>query len=131
MVRGAIKIAVMTRLFSKSFGIAGAEKLDIDESTDPWSPYFGRVPIPPLLDAQLDKLWRDMMDKEKKAVLRELRPKVLHHKLKDWLECFLVMFLLLLNVEFSYRHQTKQLAMHKNAVSTGSEFQSLRLVLTL
>ena len=108
----------MTRLFSKSFGIVGAEKLDIKEATDPWSPYFGRVPIPPLLDAQLDKIWRDVMDKGKKAVLKDLRRRVLQHKLEDWLESFLVMFIWLLNVEFSYRHQCKQLDLHKRAVCT-------------
>ena len=107
----------MTRLFSKSFGICGPETLGIPFAHDPYSPYYGRTPIPPILDAQLDQIWREIMIKLKKQALARLKPKVLQHKPEDWLETFLSVFILLDNIEFSYRHQRAQLQRQQKTVS--------------
>lgn len=114
----------MTRLSSKSFGICGSEYLDIELVNDPVSPYYGRRPVPPMLDAQMDRQWMTFMSKKKKTVLTELKKKIFKQKREDWLEIFLSIFILLSNLEFCYRHQCKKLKREKDAVSLGILFIS-------
>ena len=99
----------MTRFISKNFGICGEEDIGIEIVTDPESPYVGRRPIPPILDAQLDLKWMDLMRQKKRVVLTDLQGKIFKHRLEHWLETFLCLFILLSNLEFSYQHQCHKL----------------------
>jgi hypothetical protein len=109
MIDGALKIAVLTRLAGKSFNITGHETLGIAPVDDIASPYHGRIPIPPLLDAQIDQIWMGMMMKLRKKVLSELRAKIMSRDKKLWYEIFLTILVLLVNLEFMYQNQNRQL----------------------
>jgi hypothetical protein len=117
MINESIRISIMTRLYCKSFGIAGEDLLGIDMVTDEASPYFGRVPIPPILDAQIDEIWRTNMTKRKKKMLSMLKSRILNSKLHEWFETFLTIFIILNNLEWSYRQKCSQLQRHMDAVS--------------
>ena len=117
MIKSAFRIAVMTRLSSKSFNLMGSETLGISEVQDQSSPYYGRIPIPPLLDAQIDFLWMAMMDKLKKPVLAELKRKMMGRKREHWYEIFIVTLILLANLEFVYENQNRQLERYCEEVS--------------
>ncbi len=122
MLQGALKVAIMTRFFSRSFGISGSETLGIEEVKDCRSPYFGRVPIPPMLNSQLDTLWRSMLKAESKSVLKALKQAIMRHTREEWLFNFLTMFILVQNIEFSYQHQCAQL----RKIQTGVSSQATR-----
>lgn len=109
LVHEALTLCIMTRLLSKSFNLTGKETLSIPEVDDPVSPYFGRRPIPPLLDAQIDQLWMQIMKKIKKNLLSELKRKIMGRRKEDWYQNFLTLLILIANLEFVYAVQNDQL----------------------
>jgi hypothetical protein len=117
MISDSLKISIMTRMYCGGFSITGEERLDIRMVTDQASPYFGRVPLPPILAAQIDEIWKANMMKRKKKMLSQLKAKILSCKLHDWLEVFLTIFAILSNLEFSYHQKCSQLRRHTQAVS--------------
>ena len=108
MLRGALELAIISRLASKSFNITGVETLGISQVHDPTSPYNGRIPIPPFLDFQIDSLWFEKMGKIKKRVLSELKKRFMNRKPDDWYMIYLTVVVLLSNLEFIYEHQQRQ-----------------------
>ncbi|OAP64476.1 hypothetical protein AYL99_00448 [Fonsecaea erecta] len=108
-VHDAITLCIMTRLLSKSFNLHGKESLGIATVDDPMSPYFGRKPIPPFLDAQIDQMWMQLLSKVKKRLLSELKRKIMGRKKEDWYQIFLSLIILIANLEFVYSVQNDQL----------------------
>lgn len=109
LVHEALTLCIMTRLLSKSFNLTGKETLGIPEVDDPVSPYFGRRPIPPLLDAQIDQLWMQIMTRIRKKLLSELKRKIMGRRKEDWYQNFLTLLILIANLEFVYAVQNDQL----------------------
>lgn len=110
MLKGALDIAILSRLISKSFNLIGTETFGLSPVTDPESPYYRRIPLPPFLDAQLDDLMMRKMKKIQKKTLVELKDTMLgSNKRKDWLMIFLTTFVLNLNLEFIYQNQVRQM----------------------
>lgn len=109
MVGSALDIRAISWLCSNSFSITGRESLGISTVEDPSSPYYGRIPIPPVLDAQIDQIWMAKMKKLKKKVLAELKMKILGRDRKDWYPTFLTTFTLVSNLETLYENQNRQL----------------------
>lgn len=100
----------MTRLSMKSFNIMGPQTLGINPIEDPGSPYCGRIPIPPILDARLDQLWIGKMTGNTKLVLSDLK-KMMTDKTKrrqNWFIIFLTVLVLLANLETIYDNQQQQ-----------------------
>jgi hypothetical protein len=108
-IHDALTICIITRLASKSFNLTGKETLGIGKVDDPVSPYYGRMPIPPLLDAQIDQIWMEKMGRIKKKMLSELKKKIMGRKHEDWYHIFLTLFVLIANLEFIYQVQNDQL----------------------
>jgi hypothetical protein len=123
MISGALSICIITRLSCKSFNLTGLESLGISDVDDPTSPYYGRKPIPPFLDAQIDQIWMHMLAKLKKKVLGDLKKHVLEStkKKSNWYFVFLTVFLLLFNLELLYQNQDRQLERYCEKVSLGSD----------
>lgn len=94
----------------KSFNITGPETLGISKVEDPGSPYHGRVPLPPLLDAQLDYLWMGKMDGTRKTLLSQLKRLIMdkNRRKENWLMIFLTTLVLLWNLEQIYQNQYRQ-----------------------
>ena len=105
-----MKIVTITRLIRQSFNIAGSETLGFEEIDDPDSPYYGRVPIPKVLDAQLDELWMSKMSILRKQTLKELDKMILPGKSRkeNWYNIFLTTLILLYNMEVIYQNQHEQ-----------------------
>ena len=109
----------MSRLASKSFNIYGAITLGIPQEQDSDCPYYNRIPIPPLLDAQLDSLWMTKMAFLRKKVLAELRAMIVQRGRKHWLMIFLTILVLLFNLEFLYQNQNEQSNQYQERVSSS------------
>ena len=116
-VRNALHLSILSRLASKSFNIYGQETLGIRQELDPECPYYGRIPIPPLLDAQLDHMLMDKMEILKKSVLSELRRMIAGQGRKHWFKIYLIMSILLFNLEFVYQNQCRQIQRYQERVS--------------
>lgn len=112
----------MSRLASKSFNIHGIKTLGIRREQDPDCPYYNRIPIPPLLDAQIDSLWMDKMAVLRNKVLKELRALIVERGQKHWLVIFLTILVLLFNLEFIYQNQHEQTKHYQETVSNMIQF---------
>ena len=102
--------AVITRLASKSLNLTGSYCLGIEDVSDPTSPYYGRKPIPPLLDAKMDLIFRVIMQPLKKKLLSELKAKMLSNwdRSQYWYEIFIAVVMILNNLEYLYNRQMEQ-----------------------
>ena len=114
----------MSRLASKSFNIYGTKTLGIGRERVPECPYYNRIPIPPLLDAQIDFLWMDKMAALRRKVLTELRALIAQRGQKHWLVIFLTILILIFNLEFIYQNQNQQSNHYRETVSTLIQFSA-------
>jgi len=119
MLRGALSVAIMTRLSMRSFNITGSETLGINRVDDPESPYCGRIPIPPLLDAQLDHLWMGKMNGTRKSMFSQLKSMIMDKakRRQNWYMIFLTILILLSNLEMIYQNQYQQRIRYGKTVS--------------
>ena len=109
----------MTRLISKSFNIfSGHEALGLGPIADPSSPLHGRIPIPPMLDAQMDSILMDFMKSRQKRGLSKLKALMMSHSKENWFMIFLTIIVLLSNLEFLYEHQNEQIKRYGTSVSS-------------
>ena len=108
----------MTRLISKSFNIiSGHEALELRPIRDPSSPLYGRIPIPPMLDAQMDSILMGFMKSRQRRGLSKLKAMMMSHSKENWFMIFLTIIVLLSNLEFLYEHQNEQIERYETTVS--------------
>ena len=118
----ALQIAIMTMLVSKSFSIDnGPETLGMSPVIDPTSPYHGRIPIPPMLDAQLDDILMQKMKRLQKTALSNLKSLIISHSKQHWFMIFLTIIVLVSNLEFLYQNQNDQIKRYGNPVSLPTD----------
>ena len=120
MLQGALDLAIISRLISKSFDITGTETLGIPPVEDLDSPYYGRRPIPPVLDFQLSWLWMEKMKSIKRRVLSQLKRTFMKRNPEDWYMVYLTVVVLLSNLEYIYQNQQRQQARYCENVSQFS-----------
>ncbi len=108
----------MTRLVSKSFNIvSGYEALGLVPIKDPSSPLHGRIPIPPMLDAQIDSILMEFMKRRQKHGLSKLKAMMMSHSKENWFMIFLTIIVHLSNLEFLYQNQNEQKKRYGTTVS--------------
>ena len=108
----------MTRLISKSFNIiSGHEALELRPIRDPSSPLYGRIPIPPMLDAQMDSILMGFMKSRQRRGLSKLKAMMMSHSKENWFMIYLTIIVLLSNLEFLYEHQNEQIERYETTVS--------------
>ena len=109
----------MTRLISKSFNIlSGHEELGLGPIADPNSPLHGRIPIPPMLDAQMDSILMGFMKSRQRRGLSKLKALMMSHSKENWFMIFLTIIVLLSNLEFLFEHQMEQKRRYGTTVSS-------------
>ncbi|KAF8453406.1 hypothetical protein BDZ91DRAFT_768222 [Kalaharituber pfeilii] len=105
MLRRALKLWVGSRLIEQPWRICGSERLGMEVCDDLGSPYYGRIPVTPIMDFQLDNITiHYLLMPWKSKILKELQKKILGNRKEDWLEVHLTMFVLLNNVERQIKH---------------------------
>lgn len=72
---------------------------------DEGSPYYGKTPVTPVMDFQIDNITiHQLLIPLRKKLLQELQKKVLNNKPEDFLEIYLTIFILLHNMELTIAH---------------------------
>ncbi|KAK4164254.1 hypothetical protein QBC43DRAFT_344699 [Cladorrhinum sp. PSN259] len=103
------------RLSTKSFEIVGADLLDMPRNiiNDQSSDLHGKVPIPPVLGAQLDSiLLHQILARYRRFVLDDLSKMVHEKKPSTWLTTYLATFILLHNAALITRHDAAYARKH-------------------
>ena len=86
---------------------------------DPLSPDHGRIPIPVVLDYQLDKHWMEKMTSIKMMKLPLLEKMMIgsiEKRKKNWYLIFLTTLVLLLNLESVFKNQVEEQNRYQNWV---------------
>ncbi|KAF8424200.1 hypothetical protein EV426DRAFT_107192 [Tirmania nivea] len=105
MIRRALKLWVGSRLIEQPWRVCGKETFGMNVCLDMGSPYYGRIPVTPIMDFQLDNITiHYLLMPWKSRILKELQKKILGNRKEDWLEVHLTMFILLNNVERQIKH---------------------------
>lgn len=105
LLRNALRLWTGTRIIEQPWEIVGDEKLGMAESNDAGSPYFGKVPVTPVMDFQIDNITiHKILLPLRKETLQELQKKVLANRRKDFVEIFLTIYILLHNIELTIAH---------------------------
>lgn len=81
------------------------------------TPYAGKIPISPVMDSQFDQIViQCILNPLRTQVLKGLEAKVNRTKREDWFETYLLVFLLLNNIELSTAHDHKFANLHHHVV---------------
>lgn len=93
--------------------------IDVEDAPD-----YGHIPIPPMLDYQLDTIMIKWMEKNMKLMLKQLWNLLLRREKKDWFEVFLTLFILIHNLEVVYESQVDYINQHGSTVRTASDISA-------
>ncbi|KAK4210478.1 hypothetical protein QBC37DRAFT_30916 [Rhypophila decipiens] len=113
LTRLALDLWAVCRMIEIPWTICGDETLGIERVTDERNPHFGKIPIPPAMDTQLDQVVI-------KHVLTPLRDKLINKfnelikppKPEAWFDTYLASFMLLNHIEHLARHSVEHAKLH-------------------
>lgn len=118
------RLWVSIRLSTTSGFIVGQEKLGmVDNVLDSTNPNTGKVPVPPVLGAQLDLvLIHHIQTRLRRELLDKLQKMVLKNKQSTWFVTYLVIFMLLHNAALIIAHDAAYA--RKHGMQVGRPFRS-------
>ncbi|KAL7924033.1 hypothetical protein ACQKWADRAFT_35614 [Trichoderma austrokoningii] len=110
----ALRLWVAIRLSTTSAFIVGKETLDMPANIlDDSSPDHGKIPLPPVMGAQMDMiLLHHIQNKLRHELLDFLQKVMLRNKPKSWLVTYLVSFILLHNISLITKHDANYAKKH-------------------
>lgn len=114
LLSSTLDLWMTVRLTTRSFEIVGDETLDMPaDILDETSPSHGKIPIPPVMGAQLDSvLIHQLQHNLKRNVLDALHKMVADNKTRTWFTMYLIMFILLHNAALVIKHDASYARKH-------------------
>jgi hypothetical protein len=103
------------RLTTKSFEIVGDDTLGMprDIIKDQDNPLHGKIPLPPVMGAQIDSvIIHQIQPRLRRKTLEELQKMTQEKKPKTWLTTYLVTFILLHNIALITKHDADYARKH-------------------
>jgi hypothetical protein len=109
LVQGALHLLAVNRMIEYDWHITGPEKLGHNINIEkPSCPWFGKVPVTPLMDVQLDQIiTQDFLEPLRTSVLSELQEKLHSAPEKHLYEIFLTAFILATNTHLLLQHSRR------------------------
>ncbi|OAA33000.1 hypothetical protein AAL_00465 [Moelleriella libera RCEF 2490] len=114
LLTASFKLWMAVRLSTTSDFIVGEEKLGMpDDILDETSPHVGKIPVPPVLGAQLDiVLIHHIQASLRRELLDRLQGMFMKSKPSTWLVTYLVTFMLLHNAALLIKHDAAYARKH-------------------
>lgn len=113
MIRKALKV----RSFASRRIAVQDSTLEIPKIDDPESPFHGERPPPQYLDMQIEITMNLIIDKHRKAVLKDLKYLMFgNDAVQSWYRVFLTVYILLSTNEFAYQWQLRYVKMADGTV---------------
>ncbi|KAK0746284.1 hypothetical protein B0T18DRAFT_148135 [Schizothecium vesticola] len=115
LISGTLDLWMSVRLTTKSFEIVGDDTLDMtrDLIQDQDNPLHGKIPLPPVMGAQIDSvLIHQIQPHLRRRTLEELQKMTQEKKQKTWLTTYLVTFILLHNIALITKHDADYARKH-------------------
>ncbi|ORX98193.1 hypothetical protein BCR34DRAFT_496330 [Clohesyomyces aquaticus] len=114
LIKDTLDLWVASRLIEKPWRICGDETLGMKPDDDPESGYFGRIPVTPIMDLQIDQLVIQMIVKPLgKSILTCLEQQTKRSKHSNWFATYLCFFILLHNYEVATSHDREFAELHR------------------
>jgi hypothetical protein len=105
MLKRALDLWSAGRIIERLWRVCGDDKLGLDVIWDPANPWNGIIPIPPIMDPQLDQLViQGYLIPLKNRLLQELQAKINKKSKEHFFEIYLTIFVLLSNAEQMLAH---------------------------
>lgn len=106
--------------------MTGADTLGISKITNPTSPHNGKIPIPPIMDTQLDQVViQNILTPLRKRVVDKFEKLITPVKREAWWEVYLSAFVILNHIERLARHSANHARTHTLPVSPLSLVYSI------
>lgn len=115
LLNNTLDLWMSVRLTTKSFEIVGQETLGMDRNLikDRANPLHGRIPLPPVMGAQIDSvLIHQIQPSLRRKTLEDLQRMTQEKKQKTWLTTYIVTFILLHNIALITRHDAEYARKH-------------------
>ncbi|OCK79235.1 hypothetical protein K432DRAFT_383260 [Lepidopterella palustris CBS 459.81] len=104
-VRKAIDLFAANRIIENDWRICGEESLGVGVIEEEDNPWFGKMPVTPIMDTQLDQIViQGFLKPLKDQMLKELQEKIYENRRENWFEIFLTISILLTNAEWLLKH---------------------------
>lgn len=88
--------------------MCGEDTLGVQRIEDPNNPWVGTIPIPPMIDTQLDQIViQDILIPLREKILQALQAKIQNHRPDTWFEVYSTIFILLNSIEASQAHSNR------------------------
>ena len=127
-IQRALNLWVATRLIERPWRICGSETLGVQLDDTKETPFAGTIPVPPVMDSQFDQIViKRILNPLREQVLKILDQKISSYKREEWLEIFLVVFLLLNNIEIATAHDHEFATFHGHVVRRPQFFRVIFL----
>lgn len=98
--------------------ICGRNTLGISRISDPTNPRNGKIPIPPIMDTQLDQIIiTQVLYPLKKKLLDRFEEMITPVRPEDWFEIYLTAFIILNHIERLAEHSARHAKLHSMSVS--------------
>ncbi|KAL1901192.1 hypothetical protein Cpir12675_000558 [Ceratocystis pirilliformis] len=105
LLQCTLKLWMSIRLTTTSQHIIGEDTLDMQNVSDDTSPLYGKVPVPPVLGAQVDVLLIDRIQNQlRQKVLKLLKEMILRNKKQEWFSLYLAIFIIMHNIALIIAH---------------------------
>ena len=114
----ALDLWAISRMIEIEWEMCGGDTLGIQRIADPSNPRNGKIPIPPMMDTQLDQIViAQVLDPLKKEILESFEQMITLNRREDWFELYLSSFLILNHIEMLAKHSAFHARIHAMPVS--------------
>ena len=114
----ALDLWAISRMIEIEWEMCGKDTLGVQRISDPTNPRHGKVPIPPMMDTQLDQIViTKVLEPLKQKFLENFDAKISNPVPEDWFEIYLTSFVFLNHIEKLAKHSAFHAQLHAMPVS--------------
>lgn len=118
MVADTLSLWAISRMIEIPWQMCGTDTLGVSLVTDATSPHHGKIPIPPIMDTQLDQIViRLILNPLRAKVVQKFEQLITPAKPENWWEVYLSAFIMLNHIERLAMHSVTHARTHTMAVS--------------
>jgi hypothetical protein len=115
----ALDLWAISRMIEIEWEMCGPDTLGVSRITDETNPRKGKIPIPPMMDTQLDQIViKEVLYPLKKKFLDRFEAKISPMRTEDWFDIYLTSFIVLNHIERLAHHSAYHAKLHSMPVST-------------
>jgi hypothetical protein len=118
LVADTLSLWAISRMIEIPWQMCGTDTLGVSPVRDATSPHHGKIPIPPIMDTQLDQIViRLILNPLRAKVVQKFEQLITPAKRENWWEVYLSAFVMLNHIERLAMHSVAHAKTHTMAVS--------------